>query len=511
MIKEAKKFWGAAKVITGLSDTGLCGVETLTDCNRAGQCLYCNVTGRWDMAKASTLREGCQQIQWTHDEGGNVLNLGGGETLARGRFITKERIPFVKHNTELTRYAHDLGMVTNITTNGDFIVSPDYDILPDLKKAGLDTLTYTLHRTDDVTTEKILDKAKATARLGIIPIISVVFTADKTERIPELARICAVNGIPFGTTIVQELGKGYSAVPQESQIPSVEQVKEVFMALAPLKLAGFVTNSWKYLTQAPNYPNNSWKCNPGKDSFVHIRSQEEKGEIGVCSEVRTGFRTGEIELKSEGWRNRKLDLVENCKGCLYRCTFEAENPDFPNNLPALAVMGLIKSGHYEIVQKWGKLAVALSPAIKPFTTGKAYLESIIDRALGKTAWRESMQHKSLKMLIYPDDDRSYKWRALSRVIEHAAPFYSCLEILFPLSSRFFTVERNYVKPSSVTLPALAVDMSILWLLISAQTDLPGYIGLKFLANVASHMAWDLGSSAVQKIRSFRSAAVSISA
>lgn len=314
--------------------------------------------------------------------------------------------------------------------------------------------------------------------------------------------MCAANGIPFGTTIVQEIGKGYSAIPAKSQIPTIEQQRQVFGGLEPLKIAGLITNSWEYLTQAPNYPNNSWKCNPGKNSFVHIRLQEEKGEIGVCSEVRTGFRTGEIKLKSEQWRNRKLDLVEDCNGCLYRCTFEAENPDFLNNLPSLAVMTLIKSGHSELVQKWGKIAVALSPKISPVAIGKAYMESIIDRVLGRTAWREAMQRRGLGMWTYPNDERSYRSRAFSRVLDHAAPIYSAIELLSPLSSRSLTVDGSYVEPSLASLPALAVDMSILWLLMSVQTDLPGYIGLKLLANAATHMAWDLGSAAVQKMRSF---------
>lgn len=311
MIKEIIRGVGLAKIISGLSNIGLCGMETLTDCNRAGRCLYCNVTGRWDRAKASTVDDGCRQIKWARDEGSKGINIAGGETLVRaGRFITKEDISFADHNLRLTRYAHELGMFTVLTTNGDTVVPP-YDIVRDLKKAGLDVLTYTLHNPEDeISVKKTIDKAKITARLGIPPVVSTVFTAERASLIPNIARECAVNGIPFGATIVQEIGKGYSAIPAKSQIPTVGQKRAVFGSLHFLKMAGLITNSWKYLTEAPNYTDNSWKCNPGKDAFVHIRSQEEDGEIGVCSEVRTGFRTGEVHLKSEQWRNRKLDLVD---------------------------------------------------------------------------------------------------------------------------------------------------------------------------------------------------------
>lgn len=181
----------------------------------------------------------------------------------------------------------------------------------------------------------------------------------------------AENGIIFATTVVQEYG-GFSAVPEKSQIPSPEQQRQVFDALISLKRKGFVRNNMNYLKQAPDFPRNSWKCHPNKDSFVQI-SAEGEGKIGVCSEVPTRFKVGEIDLKEKEWRDVKRDLVHNCNNCLYSCTFESQNPDLKGDLPTFLMMGLIKTGHAGFVERLGQRAVGKEKFPRPTTQPREHV------------------------------------------------------------------------------------------------------------------------------------------
>lgn len=398
MIKEMLRGADALRAITSQNPHGLVIMEGPTNCNRA--CSYCTVPQRWNPEEASTVTQTNRQTDWQYGQGYRVLNYVGGESLAEcpregaiisgkyriceygltcgaedpdnpivrakeAPFRTKEEITFAEHAIKVIEHASGIGMLTNVTTNGDFLKPANLDILRKLKLAGLTILTLSLHSVNDAGLKNIVGKARAAAQEGLIPVVSVVFTADRTETIPQYARICAANGIIFSTSIVQEIGGGFSAVPTESQIPSIEQQRYVFGNLLPLKRAGFILNNLRYLTEAVNFSGNSWRCNPEKDLFIHIRAKGEKGEIGVCPDVRTDFHTGEIDLHSEAWREEKRNLVRQCRGCLYSCYFQSENTDFKGDLRTLMNMILIKSGHADIVRRLGKHAVGRTPGMIP--------------------------------------------------------------------------------------------------------------------------------------------------
>lgn len=325
-------------------------MEGPTNCNR--NCAICTVPARWDILKASTRAETFGQIDTLVENGYGFFNYVGGEPT-HPTFTTKERIPFAKHTEDIISYAHQKGMYTSITTNGDYV---NTEILRKLRNAGLDALNFSLHTLTNQGLEHILRGAKMTAQVGIPPIVNVVYTADLTDKIPGIAAMCAENGIFFSTTIVQEYGGGFSAVPEQSQIPSVRQQRQVFESLIPLKRAGFIIDSERYLKHAPDFPGNSWKCDPDKDAFIHIKAIGQ-GEIGVCSEVPTPFKVGEVNLKDRAWREKKKELVANCNNCLYLCTFQAENSDLVGSLKTLFMMALIKTGRADLVKLSGQHTV----------------------------------------------------------------------------------------------------------------------------------------------------------
>lgn len=353
MIKEVLRIPKPLKTLKTVFDPNgqrLVLLEGPTGCNR--DCSYCGDPKRFNTEKASTLDQTKKQIDWALRQGFRALQYVGGEPLAP-QFITSEGITFVQHTLEVVRYASQKGMFVDVATNGDFV---NEDILRELKEAGLDALTFSLHSRSEGALRHIIQVAKMAAKARIIPIVSVVFTDDRADSIPEIARRCAENGIIFATTVVQEYG-GFSAVPEKSQIPSPEQQRQVFDALIPLKKAGFIRNNMNYLKQAPDFSGNSWKCDPNKDSFVQI-SAEGEGKIEVCSEVPTRFKVGEIDLKEKEWRDVKRDLVHNCNNCLYSCTFESQNPDLRGDSTTLGIIAQIKLGNAEGVERYGQLAVS---------------------------------------------------------------------------------------------------------------------------------------------------------
>lgn len=359
-------------------------IEGPVNCNR--HCSYCKVFERWDRKTASTVKQTCEQVDWGIREGFKVLIYVGGESLARcprkgepikyiGKhvspcaltrvtydkiiiqkdepFRTKEGITFEEHAEKIVEHAHKKGMVVNVTTNGDFV---DSQVIARLKKAGVDSLSFSAHSDSEKSLDSIISKARMAAKEKIVPIVSVVFTKDRVEAIPKIAETCAANGVLFATTIVQERGGGFSATPEESQIPTTEQQKVVFEKLKTMKKNGFVRTNLSYLNNAPNFPDNSWKCSPEADACVHIRATG-NGEVGVCSETPLRFQANKIQLKDDQWRKTKRDFVDKCPGCLYGCNYESENQNLKGDLRTYLNMLLIKSGQANLVRLIGKASL----------------------------------------------------------------------------------------------------------------------------------------------------------
>jgi MoaA/NifB/PqqE/SkfB family radical SAM enzyme len=248
-----------------------------------------------------------------------------------------------------------------VTSNGDYV---DRDAIKALKRVGLDTLSFSLHTYSRKGLEHLIKRARMTAEEGIIPTIQTVLTNTRADDFPGIAAHVAENGVLFGFGIVQEKGGSFSAAQEQSLIPSVEQQKKVFQALLRLKTFGMVRNGRSYMTNAPNYPNNSWTCNPDTDTFIHIGPQ---GKLDVCSDVRTNIKTADVHFLSEDqhWRDVKRARVRSCGDCLYHCCYEMEHPDPKGDLTTVGVMMLIKSGHPKLAEKWGQFAVQRSRNLEP--------------------------------------------------------------------------------------------------------------------------------------------------
>jgi len=326
----------------------LATIEGPTSCDR--RCDYCAVWQRWNPETASTLEQTFRQIDWLCTQGYRVLNYVGGEPFAP--FKTREGITFTEHTAQVVKYAAEKGMLVWVTTNGDYV---NEDSLRRIREAGVATLTFSLHSLKEPAIRHLTKVAKMAAREGMPAVVNVVFTSDRTEIIPRLAAGFAENGILFNTTIAQERGGGFSAIPSQSKIPTVEQQRQVFANLIELKKAGFITDNSKYLIHAPDFPKNSWVCDSEKDTFIHIRAVG-PGEIGVCSEIQTPLKVGDVNLDDSRWREVKRRLVHDCRGCLYGCTFQNQN-SVAGDFRSYALMALIKAGQAGLVEQLGRRAV----------------------------------------------------------------------------------------------------------------------------------------------------------
>lgn len=345
-MKELLKKSSTLKRYLGKNTNRYVCLETNRDCNR--RCPECMVPKSYDKESESTLAETKNQIDWLYKEGFRLLSYVGGEPLAP--FKTKEGITFLEHTLGAVQHASKRGMIVSVTTNGDYV---NEGVVKLLKSAGLDSLTFSLHSFGEKELTRLIDEARMTAKIGIVPTIHALLTSKNADILPDIAFRVAENGILFSTAIIQEKGKGFSAIPEQSQMPTVEQAKKTFNSLLKLKSYGFVLTDRNYLMDAPSYIENPWKCNPKKDYFIHIGG----GYLNVCAESRTDIKTTDTNLSDTKWRERKQELVRNCEGCNYQCWREAEKPNLITSIPTLAIMGLIKSGRARTAERLGKFAV----------------------------------------------------------------------------------------------------------------------------------------------------------
>ncbi len=347
-MKELSKGLGLLKELKNPNGHRYAVIEGNRDCNRS--CSYCAVPQQYKREQESTLDQTFRQVDWLRNQGYRLLSYLGGEPLAP--FKTKEGITFAEHTTEVVKYAADKGMIVNVTTNGDFV---NKDAIESLKKAGLDSMSFSLHTYSEPGLNHVIKGARLAAQSKIVSAVQVVFTSERASQIPGIAAHVAEQGVLFSVAIAQEKGGGFSIARKEkSIIPTTEQQKEVLGALLRLKSFGFVRDNKDYLTQASSYSNNSWTCDAKKDTFIHIGAG---GKLDVCSDVRTNINVGEIELSSKKWRDLKKELVANCGNCMYGCYYEAQNPSLIGDIPTMAVMGLIKTGNAKLVERIGQFGV----------------------------------------------------------------------------------------------------------------------------------------------------------
>lgn len=310
---------------------------------------------QYDRDRELTVTQTLQRVDWLYAQGFRFISLIGGEPLAP--FKTREGITFAEHTLQVVEYAAQKGMATNVITNGDYLKN---GTVKDLKQAGLDSLSLSLHTYSQPGLRHLIEGARMAAEAGIIPTITVVFTAERADQFPGVAAEVARNGVLFGFGLVQEKGGGFSALPEgASQIPTVEQQKQVFRALLYLKRFGMVRNNTRYLNEAPNYPKNSWTCNPNTDTFINLGAE---GGINVCTDVRTNLTISDVPLlkADQRWRDMKRERVEHCGNCTFSCYYEAQNTNVTGDIPMIGVLALIKTGHSDLAQKWGQFAVGMS-------------------------------------------------------------------------------------------------------------------------------------------------------
>ncbi|OGE64408.1 hypothetical protein A3I48_01630 [Candidatus Daviesbacteria bacterium RIFCSPLOWO2_02_FULL_36_7] len=339
------------------NDNRYFAMEQNRGCNRS--CFHCGVRDQYDSSQELTLEDSCRAIDRLYGLGARIgTGLGGEPLMTTAR--TKEGITFYEHTLEWVRYAKRKGMLIGISTNGDFFTEYKAD---QLKKAGLDWITFSLHTETKKGLNHLVDCAKMAADNGIVPIIHDLITSQNADYFPGIAAHVAENGILVNATVVQEKGGSFSTKPETSLIPTKEQQARVFTALAHLKNYGFVRINKKLLLRGLDYYPNGWKCNPEADYFLHIGAG---GTLDVCEEARTDWTVFDIDnLNDKRWRDRKRELIKKCTGCLYRCYYESENPSIRGELTTLGVMALIKIGGANLVRRWGQVATQMSRKLAP--------------------------------------------------------------------------------------------------------------------------------------------------
>lgn len=341
-------------------------IEGNRDCNRS--CSYCAVPSKYLRESEATVDETYQRIDWLYDQGYRLLTYLGGEPLAEprdvnsdtnGRFVTKEGITFFEHTLRVINHASQKGMAVNITTNGDYLNS---DKVAALRKAGLDTISLSLHTFTDAGLNHLLRGGRLAAQVGIIPTINTVFTAERTGQLPDMAARVAQNGMLFGFGIIQEKGGDFSNKQQNSLVPSIEQQKEVLGKLLRLKTFGFVRNNRNALLHAADFYPNNWTCDPEQDAFIHIGAD---GRIGVCPDIRTNLQVVDVQsLDDNKWRESKRVKVASCGNCLYHCYYEAQNPSIVGDIPMAMIALLIRGGRADVAEKWGQFAVRMAGGLR---------------------------------------------------------------------------------------------------------------------------------------------------
>ncbi|OGE77255.1 hypothetical protein A3J19_00690 [Candidatus Daviesbacteria bacterium RIFCSPLOWO2_02_FULL_41_8] len=403
IVRDVPKVWGAYQSAKGGHSLFL--MQGPNDCNRLGTCAYCEVPAKDDRQNWSSFPAATGIVDWAKRQGFGTFNYKGGESLAdcppKRAIISKEVVPcsgnsnrrikvaevratearfrteqegmsFFDYTKGLVKHASEKHMVTCITSNGDFLRRPQFNqtedesgvLMPDnliklrkLKRAGLDILALSLHSYNIAGLTTIVGLARAVAREGIIPVVSVVCTAERAETIPLYAKICAANGILFSTAPVQRIGGMFSAGPEKTESPTSEQMQRVSDSLLPLKRKGFIFNTEAYLQNLAELISRPWKCDPDQNYLVHAWALGENGQLGVCQERATQLDSS-TDLKSEEWKKVRKAIVSGCSGCAYACNLESGSIVLKKEFSTLRNMALIKTGRAGLVRRLGQRAVA---------------------------------------------------------------------------------------------------------------------------------------------------------
>jgi len=319
-------------------------MELTRFCNR--RCIYCNVPDLYQPEQELSMQEAIGLVDRVANWGYCILSIVGGETLVPRR--TREGIGIRDKTLRVIKHAVQRGLLTNLTTNGDFLNSI---VIHQLASAGLSSMCLSLHTYTKEGVDVLLAKAQEVATAGIVPSISIVFTAPRSSTLAAVARYIISRGILVGVGLCQDFGGSFSSQCSDL-VPSLDQQATVFEALLKLKGSGLLRTNKRYLQEAPAHYPNSWVCDPLHDEFLQIGAD---GMANVCSEVRTDIQLLQIDnLNDKQWRNTKAALVGSCRGCLHQCYYEAQNPDPFGDIPTCIAGYLIASGKHNLVKLWGK-------------------------------------------------------------------------------------------------------------------------------------------------------------
>lgn len=329
-------------------------VEINQGCNR--NCSYCDVPSQYKPQQELTVAQTKVAIDFLKRQGYLHVTFLGGEPFAP--FKTKEGITFAEHTLEGVRHASEIGMMVNVTSNGDFL---NPQLISSAAEAGLDALTLSLHTYSEPAINQLIKVGRLAARQRIIPAIHTVMTSESADKLPGVAAKAARNGIMFSTGVVQTIGDGYAKEQDASVIPTLDQQERVFRFLRGLKLFGFTRTNFNYLNDAAKYYPNNWKCNPETDTFIRVSTG---GRMNVCPRVATDLNVFELEdLTDKRWREQKRAGVADCGNCFFSGYFEVEQQHVLLDLTTVALAFIIRNGGVSFAEKLGKFAATITQTV----------------------------------------------------------------------------------------------------------------------------------------------------
>lgn len=137
-------------------------------------------------------------------------------------------------------------------------------------------------------------------------------------------------------------------------------------------------------------------------------------------------------------------------------------------------------------------------------TTKNYLGSVANRTIGRAAWQEAMQPQ------YRLDDTKPFFQRIDQTAQ--AVTYFAVQFLGPAT--YESIDRIkrineinkwgfIVEPVKRFLPALVADLGLIYITTSLSHNPLEFVAWKLAANAGTHMALDLGSTAVNRIRHSR--------
>jgi len=169
--------------------------------------------------------------------------------------------------------------------------------------------------------ESWLDLLSYARRVGILPMVSTLVTAQNVDEVPYIAKEVTGRGIIFNCSLYQEVGGEFSVVVNGLK-PKREEVISTFRRLEVIKRqTGLIRTTYNYLRNVERfYYDGLYHCDPRKEDWVNVSAD---GMLMPCQEYLSTVGVLDItSLRDPRWLREREAMLLSCKGCYYQCYYE---------------------------------------------------------------------------------------------------------------------------------------------------------------------------------------------